>query len=87
MVESTREAWHDIVSRSEDAGADGLELTFGCPHGMSESAKLDALLEMIEEMVDDGRRIDEQIDFVGQRALARDQRGPAGAGIAVHAHE
>ena len=36
MVESSREAWHDIVSRSEDAGADGLELNFGCPHGMSE---------------------------------------------------
>ncbi len=36
MVESTREAWHDIVQRAEDAGADGLELNFGCPHGMSE---------------------------------------------------
>ena len=36
MVESNREAWHDIVQRSEDAGADGLELNFGCPHGMSE---------------------------------------------------
>jgi len=36
MVESKREAWHDIVARSEDAGADGLELNFGCPHGMSE---------------------------------------------------
>ena len=36
MVESTREAWHDIVQRCEDAGADGLELNFGCPHGMSE---------------------------------------------------
>src|ERR1700693_3625844 len=36
MVESTREAWHDIVKRSEDAGSDGLELNFGCPHGMSE---------------------------------------------------
>ena len=36
MVESTREAWHDIVARTEDAGADGLELNFGCPHGMSE---------------------------------------------------
>jgi dihydropyrimidine dehydrogenase (NAD+) subunit PreA len=36
MVESTRDAWHDIVTRSEDAGADGLELNFGCPHGMSE---------------------------------------------------
>jgi len=36
MVESTREAWHDIVKRAEDTGCDGLELNFGCPHGMSE---------------------------------------------------
>ena len=36
MVDSTREAWHEIVKRSEGAGADGLELNFGCPHGMSE---------------------------------------------------
>src|SRR5580692_7849956 len=36
MVASNREAWHEIVSRAEDAGADGLELNFGCPHGMSE---------------------------------------------------
>ncbi|HTS48793.1 MAG TPA: NAD-dependent dihydropyrimidine dehydrogenase subunit PreA [Bryobacteraceae bacterium] len=36
MVESTREAWHKIVRQAEDAGADGLELNFGCPHGMSE---------------------------------------------------
>lgn len=36
MVESKREAWHDIVKRVEDAGCDALELNFGCPHGMSE---------------------------------------------------
>src|SRR5271156_6475166 len=36
MVESKREAWHRIVAQAEDAGADGLELNFGCPHGMSE---------------------------------------------------
>ncbi len=36
MVESNRQAWHDIVRRVEDVGADGLELNFGCPHGMSE---------------------------------------------------
>ena len=36
MVESTQAAWHDIVARAEEAGADGLELNFGCPHGMSE---------------------------------------------------
>src|ERR1700722_241144 len=36
MDESKRETWHDIVKRAEGAGADGLELNFGCPHGMSE---------------------------------------------------
>ena len=36
MVESTREAWHDITKQTQDAGADGVELNFGCPHGMSE---------------------------------------------------
>ncbi|MBL9028695.1 MAG: NAD-dependent dihydropyrimidine dehydrogenase subunit PreA [Myxococcales bacterium] len=35
MVE-TREEWKDIIKRSVDAGADGLELNFGCPHGMCE---------------------------------------------------
>jgi dihydropyrimidine dehydrogenase (NAD+) subunit PreA len=36
MVESKRETWHDIVKRTQDAGADLFELNFGCPHGMSE---------------------------------------------------
>jgi dihydropyrimidine dehydrogenase (NAD+) subunit PreA len=36
MVESRRETWHEIVKRAEDVGSDGLELNFGCPHGMSE---------------------------------------------------
>lgn len=36
MVEPKREAWHEIVKRVEDVGVDGLELNFGCPHGMSE---------------------------------------------------
>jgi dihydropyrimidine dehydrogenase (NAD+) subunit PreA len=35
MVE-TREEWREIIKRSEEAGADGLELNFGCPHGMCE---------------------------------------------------
>lgn len=35
MVESKQE-WQEIIKRSMDAGADGLELNFGCPHGMCE---------------------------------------------------
>ena len=36
MVESKRESWHAMVQQTEDTGADGIELNFGCPHGMSE---------------------------------------------------
>jgi len=36
MVESSPEAWIDVVHRIEDTGADGIELNYGCPHGMSE---------------------------------------------------
>ena len=36
MVESNPEAWHDIIRKIEDTGADGVELNYGCPHGMSE---------------------------------------------------
>ncbi len=36
MVESKPESWHDIIRRIEDTGADGIELNYGCPHGMSE---------------------------------------------------
>jgi len=36
MVESTPEAWREIVQQIEDTGADGIELNYGCPHGMSE---------------------------------------------------
>jgi len=36
MVDSTKEAWQTIVQQVEETGADGFELNFGCPHGMSE---------------------------------------------------
>jgi dihydropyrimidine dehydrogenase (NAD+) subunit PreA len=36
MVETTQEAWHNIIKKTQDTGADGVELNFGCPHGMSE---------------------------------------------------
>jgi dihydropyrimidine dehydrogenase (NAD+) subunit PreA len=36
MVESDQAHWHDIIRRIQDTGADGIELNYGCPHGMSE---------------------------------------------------
>lgn len=36
LMEDSKEDWRDLIRRVEDAGADGLELNFGCPHGMCE---------------------------------------------------
>ena len=36
MVPCDEESWKSILSRIEDTGADGVELNFGCPHGMAE---------------------------------------------------
>ena len=36
MVPCEEQCWKDILPMVEDTGADGIELNFGCPHGMSE---------------------------------------------------
>jgi len=36
MVPCEEQAWKDILARTAETGADGIELNFGCPHGMSE---------------------------------------------------
>jgi len=36
MVDSNADAWDTIIKQVEQAGADAIELNFGCPHGMSE---------------------------------------------------
>lgn len=56
MVESKKE-WHDIIKAVQDVGADGIELNFGCPHGMCERGMGSAVgqepevLKMIVEWV------------------------------------
>ena len=36
MVPCEEQSWIDILKRVEETEADGIELNFGCPHGMSE---------------------------------------------------
>ena len=36
MVPCEEQSWKAILARVADTGADGIELNFGCPHGMSE---------------------------------------------------
>src|SRR4030088_978371 len=48
MVESTPKTWHDIIRRIQDTGADGIELNYGCPHGMSERGMCSAVGQVPE---------------------------------------
>jgi dihydroorotate dehydrogenase subfamily 1 len=36
MEEYNRDAWHEIVERSQEAGCDAFELNMSCPHGLPE---------------------------------------------------
>ena len=36
LMVNTKDEWHQIIKDCENAGADGFELNFGCPHGMCE---------------------------------------------------
>ncbi len=63
MVESKPDAWRTIVHQIEDTGADGIELNYGCPHGMSERGMGSAVgqvpeyCEQITRWVMDGAKI------------------------------
>ncbi|WP_172121815.1 NAD-dependent dihydropyrimidine dehydrogenase subunit PreA [Devosia sp. 919] len=54
MVPCVEEAWKAILPLVEETGADGIELNFGCPHGMSErgmGAAVGQVPEYIEMVV------------------------------------
>jgi dihydropyrimidine dehydrogenase (NAD+) subunit PreA len=36
MADNDRNSWHEMIAKVEDTGAHGIELNFGCPHGMNE---------------------------------------------------
>ncbi|HMG66545.1 MAG TPA: NAD-dependent dihydropyrimidine dehydrogenase subunit PreA [Chitinophagaceae bacterium] len=36
MADNDKKSWHDLIKKVEDTGAHGIELNFGCPHGMTE---------------------------------------------------
>jgi dihydropyrimidine dehydrogenase (NAD+) subunit PreA len=54
LMFDTREEWADILRRCEDTGCDGVELNFGCPHGMCERGMGSAVGEepkVLQELV------------------------------------
>jgi dihydropyrimidine dehydrogenase (NAD+) subunit PreA len=36
MADNNKESWQELIKQVEDTGAHGVELNFGCPHGMTE---------------------------------------------------
>ena len=96
MVESKREAWHNIVAQAEDAGADGLELNFGCPHGMSERGMGSAVgqvpeyTEMITAWVKEKARTPVIVKLTPNitdiRAIARAARRGGADAVSRHQH-
>ena len=36
MADNDKQSWQELIKKVEDTGAHGLELNFGCPHGMTE---------------------------------------------------
>ncbi|MCA8942777.1 MAG: NAD-dependent dihydropyrimidine dehydrogenase subunit PreA, partial [Planctomycetes bacterium] len=54
LMAETKDQWRELIQRSEDAGGDGLELNFGCPHGMCERGMGSAVgqePQVLEELV------------------------------------
>lgn len=53
MADNDRDSWHEMVKKVEDTGAHGIELNFGCPHGMNERGMGSAVGQdpMIAKMV------------------------------------
>ena len=49
MVDASPDAWREIVMKIEDTGADGIELNYGCPQGMSERG-MGAAVGQVPEM-------------------------------------
>jgi dihydroorotate dehydrogenase subfamily 1 len=54
MEEYSRDAWHEIVERTQATGVDGFELNLSCPHGLPErrmGAAMGQNAEIVQEVV------------------------------------
>ena len=98
LMTDTRENWHDFMKRSADSGADGVELNFGCPHGMCERGMGSAVgqnPDVIETIVgwvmevahDPGHREADPEHHRHHRARPGGQAGGGGRDLADQHHQ
>ncbi|HHO55851.1 MAG TPA: NAD-dependent dihydropyrimidine dehydrogenase subunit PreA [Trueperaceae bacterium] len=89
MFEGDPEVWKDAIKRIEDTGADGIELNYGCPHGMSERGMGSAVgqvpeyCEMITQWVTSVANIPVIVKLTPN---VTDMKPPARAAIAAKAN-
>ena len=83
MVPCEEQAWRDILPKVEATGADGIELNFGCPHGMSErgmGAAVGQVPEYIEMVTGWCKKYYSKPVIVKLTPNITDVRSPAAAG-------
>lgn len=84
MVPCEEWAWKEILPKVEETGADGIELNFGCPHGMSERGmgaavgQVPEYIEMVTRWVKSHTRMPVIVKLTPNIA---DIRKPAGAAM------
>ncbi len=89
MFEGDPDVWRDAIMRIEDTGADGIELNYGCPHGMSERGMGSAVgqvpeyCEMITQWVTNVASIPVIVKLTPN---VTDMKPPARAAIAAKAN-
>lgn len=87
LMAGTREEWLQLISDVQNAGVDGIELNFSCPHGMCEKGMGSAvgqeprLIEIITEWVKEGAnvpvivKLTPNITDINDEAIAAKKRG------------
>lgn len=82
MVPCEEQSWKTILKKVEDTGADGVELNFGCPHGMSErgmGAAVGQVPEYIQMVAEWCKQYTKMPVIVKLTPNITDIRGPARA--------
>lgn len=82
MVPCEEKNWKDILNKVADTGADGVELNFGCPHGMSErgmGAAVGQVPEYIQMVTEWCKQHTDMPVIVKLTPNVTDVRGPARA--------
>lgn len=88
MVPCEEKNWKDILAKVEDTGADGVELNFGCPHGMSErgmGAAVGQVPEYIQMVTEWCKQYTKMPVIVKLTPNVSDIKGPARAAHAAGA--